>query len=218
MTSPTTTPDQPRVILPEKRYAGYIFDLDGTLVDSMATHYRAWRWALRESGAPHEAFLWDEFIAHGGMAAPDIVEDLNARYGLHMDAQLTATRKRERYDFLLQTEQLPVIPETVSLVRRLCAEGIPHAIGTGSVPAGALATMRSAGIEDLFDIVVTPDDVGPGAASLSRISFCSARSAWAFAPRTASSSRMRIPESVQRRPAAWTTCASARRRASRSEV
>ena len=146
MTSPTTTPDQPRV----------------TLVDSMATHYRAWRWALRESGAPHEAFLWDEFIAHGGMAAPDIVEDLNARYGLHMDAQLTATRKRERYDFLLQTEQLPVIPETVSLVRRLCAEGIPHAIGTGSVPAGALATMRSAGIEDLFDIVVTPDDVGPG--------------------------------------------------------
>ena len=162
MTSPTTTPDQPRVILPEKRYAGYIFDLDGTLVDSMATHYRAWRWALRESGAPHEAFLWDEFIAHGGMAAPDIVEDLNARYGLHMDAQLTATRKRERYDFLLQTEQLPVIPETVSLVRRLCAEGIPHAIGTGSVPAGALATMRSAGIEDLFEIVVTPDDVGPG--------------------------------------------------------
>lgn len=162
MTSPTSTPDQPRVILPEKRYAGYIFDLDGTLVDSMATHYRAWRWALRESGAPHEAFLWDEFIAHGGMAAPDIVEDLNARYGLHMDAQLTATRKREHYDFLLQTEQLPVIPETVSLVRRLCAEGIPHAIGTGSVPAGALATMRSAGIEDLFDIVVTPDDVGPG--------------------------------------------------------
>ncbi len=162
MTSPTSTPDQPRVILPEKRYGGYIFDLDGTLVDSMATHYRAWRWALRESGAPHEAFLWDEFIAHGGMAAPDIVEDLNARYGLHMDAQLTATRKRERYDFLLQTEQLPVIPETVSLVRRLCAEGIPHAIGTGSVPAGALATMRSAGIEDLFDIVVTPDDVGPG--------------------------------------------------------
>lgn len=162
MTSPTSTPDQPRVILPEKRYAGYIFDLDGTLVDSMATHYRAWRWALRESGAPHEAFLWDEFIAHGGMAAPDIVEDLNARYGLHMDAQLTATRKRECYDFLLQTEQLPVIPETVSLVRRLCAGGIPHAIGTGSVPAGALATMRSAGIEDLFDIVVTPDDVGPG--------------------------------------------------------
>ena len=41
MTSPTTTPDQPRVILPEKRYAGYIFDLVGTLLDSMATHFRA---------------------------------------------------------------------------------------------------------------------------------------------------------------------------------
>lgn len=162
MISPITMSSHPRVILPEKRYAGYIFDLDGTLVDSMATHYRAWRWALRESGAPHEAFLWDEFIAHGGMAAPDIVEDLNAHYGLHMDAHRTATLKREHYDLLLQTEHLPVIPETVNLVQRLCAEGIPHAIGTGSVPAGAFATLRSAGIEDLFDIVVTPDDVEPG--------------------------------------------------------
>ena len=32
-----------RVDLPEKKYEGYIFDLDGTLVDSMPLHYRAWR-------------------------------------------------------------------------------------------------------------------------------------------------------------------------------
>lgn len=152
----------PRVQIPSQTYDGYIFDLDGTLVDSMATHYRAWRQALQENGAPHEAFLWDEFIAHGGMAAPDIVEDLNRKYGLHMDAERTATRKRACYDHLLETQKLPVINETVALVRRLQAAGIPHAIGTGSVRHGALATLRSAGIDDLFDIIVTPDDVPPG--------------------------------------------------------
>lgn len=151
-----------RVTLPERSYAGYIFDLDGTLVDSMPTHYKAWRWALQQNGAPHEVFLWEEFIGHGGMAAPDIVADLNRRYGLHMEPHTVATQKRERYDYLLETERLPVIPETMELVRRLQAAGIPYAIGTGSVIAGARATLRSAGVEELFPIIITPDDVPPG--------------------------------------------------------
>ena len=41
-------------------------------------------------------------------------------------------------------------------------QGIPMAIGTGSVRHGALNTMKSAGIDQLFDIIVTPDDVPPG--------------------------------------------------------
>lgn len=151
-----------RVTLPEKEYAGYIFDLDGTLVDSMPTHYKAWRWALKKHGAPHEVFQWEEFVAHGGMAAPDIVADLNATYGLSMEPETVAEEKRNRYAWLLLNETLPVIPETVNLVKRLNEQGIPYAIGTGSMPAGASDTLRSAGIADLFSIMVTPADVPPG--------------------------------------------------------
>ena len=151
-----------RVTLPEKAYAGYIFDLDGTLVDSMPTHYKAWRWALKKHGAPHEVFQWEEFVAHGGMAAPDIVADLNATYGLSMEPETVAEEKRNRYAWLLLNETLPVIPETVNLVKRLNEQGIPYAIGTRSMPAGASDTLRSAGIADLFSIMVTPADVPPG--------------------------------------------------------
>ena len=151
-----------RVTLPEKRYAGYIFDLDGTLVDSMPVHYKAWRWALREHGAPQHVFRWEEFVAHGGMAAPDIVADLNATYGLDMEPEAVADDKRNRYAWLLQNETLPVIPETVNLVRRLREQGIPYAIGTGSMPSGAMETLESAGVADLFPIMVTPADVPPG--------------------------------------------------------
>lgn len=152
----------PRVSIPQKQYAGYIFDLDGTLVDSMPTHHRAWLRALRENGAPPHAFLWDEFVAHGGMAAPDIVADLNRIYNLSMDTEKVANQKRAHYDYLLESESLPIIPETVNLVRSLQAAGIPYAIGTGSVRHGALNTLRSAGIADLFPIIITPDDVPPG--------------------------------------------------------
>lgn len=151
-----------RVSLPEKIYAGYIFDLDGTLVDSMPVHYKAWRWALREHGAPPEVFRWEEFVAHGGMAAPDIVADLNATYGLNMEPETVADDKRNRYAWLLQNETLPVIPETVNLVRWLNGQGIPYAIGTGSMPSGAMETLQSAGVADLFPIMVTPADVPPG--------------------------------------------------------
>lgn len=151
-----------RVTLPEKTYAGYIFDLDGTLVDSMPVHYKAWRWALREHGAPQHVFRWEEFVAHGGMAAPDIVADLNATYGLSMEPETVADDKRNRYAWLLQNETLPVIPETVNLVRRLKEQGIPYAIGTGSMPSGAMETLQSAGVADLFPIMVTPADVPPG--------------------------------------------------------
>lgn len=151
-----------RVTLPEKIYAGYIFDLDGTLVDSMPVHFKAWRWALREHGAPHHVFQWEEFVAHGGMAAPDIVADLNATYGLNMEPETVAEDKRNRYAWLLLNETLPVIPETVNLVRRLREQGIPYAIGTGSMPSGAVETLQSAGVADLFPIMVTPADVQPG--------------------------------------------------------
>ena len=151
-----------RVTLPEKIYAGYIFDLDGTLVDSMPVHFKAWRWALHEHGAPYHVFQWEEFVAHGGMAAPDIVADLNATYGLSMEPETVADDKRNRYAWLLQNETLPVIPETVNLVRRLKEQGIPYAIGTGSMPSGATETLQSAGVADLFPIMVTPADVPPG--------------------------------------------------------
>ena len=151
-----------RVQLPEKEYAGYIFDLDGTLVDSMPVHYQAWRWALKKYGCPHHLFQWEEFVAHGGMAAADIVADLNAVYGLAMEPEVVAEEKRNRYAWLLRHETLPVIPETLELVRRLKTRGIPYAIGTGSMPAGAWDTLRSAGVADLFPVMVTPADVPPG--------------------------------------------------------
>lgn len=151
-----------RVCLPEKKYSGYIFDLDGTLVDSMPVHYKAWRWALREHGAPEHVFRWHEFVAHGGMAAPDIVADLNAVYGLNMEPETVAEDKRNRYAWLLLNEQLPVIQETIQLVRQLKEQGIPYAIGTGSMPSGAMETLQSAGVADLFSIMVTPADVPPG--------------------------------------------------------
>ncbi len=150
-----------RVHLPEKQYAGYIFDLDGTLVDSMPLHYKAWRMALSKAGAPYEAFLPKEFYSCGGKSACDVVKFINNRYGVEMDAEEVSEDKRAIYLELLASEGVAPIVETVEFVRSLGANA-PVAIATGSMIAGASMTLKSAGIEDLFSLVVTPEDVKHG--------------------------------------------------------
>ena len=117
-----------RVDLPEKKYEGYIFDLDGTLVDSMPLHYKAWRKALARAGAPESVFREDEFYSCGGKSANDVVYFLNERYGLVMDAESTAADKRRIYLEMLEQEGMQPIGEVLEFVHSLggCPQGYCH--------------------------------------------------------------------------------------------
>lgn len=149
-----------RVDLPEKKYEGYIFDLDGTLVDSMPLHYKAWRKALARAGAPDSVFREEEFYSCGGKSANDVVSFLNGRYGLVMDAASTAADKRRIYLELLEEEGMEPIREVVEFVHSL--GDAPKAIATGSAIPGASRTLAAAGLSDLFDVILTPEDVEHG--------------------------------------------------------
>lgn len=155
------SPCMNRVRLPEQPYEGYIFDLDGTLVDSMPLHYRAWRRALAEAGAPPEAFLPGEFYSCGGKSATDVVDYLNAAYGLDMDRKLVAERKRLFYLGMMQNDGAAPIAEVADFARSLKGKA-PMAIATGSALPGAMATLEAAGLTGLFDIIITPEDVLEG--------------------------------------------------------
>ena len=149
-----------RVDLPEKKYEGYIFDLDGTLVDSMPLHYKAWRKALARAGAPESVFREDEFYSCGGKSANDVVYFLNERYGLVLDAESTAADKRRIYLEMLEQEGMQPIGEVLEFVHSL--GDAPKAIATGSASPGARRTLAAAGLTGLFDVILTPEDVEHG--------------------------------------------------------
>ena len=79
---------------PEKRYAGYIFDCDGTLADSMPVHYRAWADTVQKHGGqiPEELFY-----ALGGWPSDKMVEFLNERFGTSLDPEMVANEKEHLY-------------------------------------------------------------------------------------------------------------------------
>jgi beta-phosphoglucomutase-like phosphatase (HAD superfamily) len=70
--------------IPTGDFAGFIFDLDGTLVDTMPLHYRAWNETLKQAGLRGEL---DEELFHslGGVPRRQMAELLGQHYDLQLD-------------------------------------------------------------------------------------------------------------------------------------
>ncbi len=136
-------------------YGAVIFDLDGTLVDSMPAHFEAWCEALDFFGAKG-VFGEDIFYAMGGRPTKDIVTELNGEFGLNLDPEAVANRKRDA--FLARLGSIPLIEETIAVARELRGK-IPLAIATGGTRLVVEKTLQALNISDLFDEVVTADDV-----------------------------------------------------------
>jgi HAD superfamily hydrolase (TIGR01509 family) len=145
--------------LPAGDFAGYIFDLDGTLIDSMPLHYRAWDAALRRFGldVPLDE---DMFYGLGGVPTRQVAEILGAHYGLELDPGQVMTVKEELY--LKDMDAVTLIEPVADIARRVAREGRPLAIVTGGTPDVAGPALAAAGLKALFPIVITPLDVPAG--------------------------------------------------------
>lgn len=144
--------------IPDSGYDAVIFDLDGTLIDSMPVHFNAWCEALKKHDAPG-IFPEDVFYAMGGRPTKDIVKILNGDFNLHLDAEEVAVDKRQA--FLNNLDQIVVIDDVVNFARSLRGK-MPLAIATGGTRLVVEKTLHALGLSDLFDEVVTANDVSAG--------------------------------------------------------
>ncbi|MDP0490842.1 MAG: HAD family phosphatase [Verrucomicrobiota bacterium JB023] len=146
------------VKFPEGGFEGLVFDLDGTLVDSMPAHFEAWCEALERAGAPG-IFPEDVFYAMGGRPTRDIVADLNSEHGLSLNAGAVALSKRDA--FLRRLDQVTIYEEVVEFARQWRGK-VPMAIATGGTRIVVEKTLQVLELSSLFDEVVTADDVSAG--------------------------------------------------------
>ncbi|MBE7537222.1 MAG: HAD family phosphatase [Opitutaceae bacterium] len=144
--------------IPPGDFSGFIFDLDGTLVDSMPVHYRAWDEAMRRCGLDRKLDE-DYFYELGGVHTRQVAELFAKRYGLTIDPDEVTERKESLYLELMT--DLKVIEPVAEIARREAGRK-PMAIATGGTPEVAYPSLRAAGLRELFPIVVTPRDVAPG--------------------------------------------------------
>lgn len=145
--------------IPPGDFAGYIFDCDGTLADTMPLHYAAWLAALREHQADH-TFPESVFYGLGGVSSSEIISRLNQQHGLSMDPVLVSHRKEAL--FLDMLEKVDVIQPVTDFARARAAEGFPVSVVSGGLRHIVLHTLELIGMAELFPIVITPEDVKHG--------------------------------------------------------
>ncbi|RAO38622.1 Beta-phosphoglucomutase [Micromonospora noduli] len=138
--------------LPPGPFAAYLFDCDGTIVDSMPLHYLAWQRALEEWGCE---FPEDLFYAWGGRPTADIIVALNEQQGLVMPVAAVVERRESYYQELLP--QLAAVPEVLAHIHD-AHRRVPFAVVSGSTRASVTASLEALGLLDRFDVLVCADD------------------------------------------------------------
>jgi HAD superfamily hydrolase (TIGR01509 family) len=141
-----------RLTLPDGPFQAYLFDCDGTIVDSMPLHYAAWRETLAAWSCP---FAEDLFYAWGGRPVAEIVAALNERHGLAMPVDEVTERKEAL--FLASLPQLQAIPEVVEHIHQTHGS-IPFAVVSGSTRDVVTASLEALGLLDRFEVLVCAGD------------------------------------------------------------
>ena len=137
-----------------------LFDLDGTLVDNMMVHHRAWQRKLRELGLDYSLERVKEEI-HG--VNLEILERLFGNRFTLAERQQIAWDKEAAYREIFAADfEDNVVPGAREFIRQAHEVGIPMAVGTAGPKENAYFVIGRLGIEELMGHIVHSGMVSKG--------------------------------------------------------
>jgi HAD superfamily hydrolase (TIGR01509 family) len=123
---------------PESPAPAFLFDLDGTLIDSVYQHVIAWRAALADIGIDLSVWRIHRRI---GMSGGMMVSALLRETGRTLTAkEIERLQEAHGVQYRAQVDTVRPLPGASELLRALTDAGVPWAIAT----SGYAATARSA--------------------------------------------------------------------------
>lgn len=136
------------------QYMGLIFDLDGTLIDSMPFHVNAWKQVAREHGFEiDDSFIYDR----GGKSSPNIVKDMQDAG--HDTGDVGSFVKRKVQLYRERMNEVPVFALMEQILKTAKARGAQVTIGTGTQRINAVDILKLHNLDSFVDFVVSADDV-----------------------------------------------------------
>jgi beta-phosphoglucomutase family hydrolase len=134
---------------------GLIFDLDGTLADTMPFHFEGWKKACKKYGAHIDnTFLRKHLGSPGWLIANEIIKNSNLSGSVTVE-QIMNEKIEEFYK--VQHLVKPIKP-VADIVKKYYGK-LPMAVGTGGHRKAVERTLELTGLLRYFDIIVTANDV-----------------------------------------------------------
>ncbi|WP_018344886.1 HAD family hydrolase [Cytophaga aurantiaca] len=140
-------------VLPD-HIKGLIFDIDGTLADTMPAHYRASVRVAKEFGFE---FPLDYFIKMAGIPTTDVFRELLKLQGKSHISSEDASALKEKY-YLEEVPSILPISYTMNIVKKYVGQ-IPMSMGTGGTLEIAIPNIKQIGVDKYIDILVSAEDV-----------------------------------------------------------
>jgi alpha,alpha-trehalose phosphorylase len=149
---------------PRTFYDAVLFDLDGVLTSTSTLHAACWKLTFDAVLAEWSQPPFDaerDYLAHvDGKPREDGVRDFLRSRGIDLpeeSVRAIGLRKQALVERALRDGGVEAFPGSVRWVRQIRAADLRTAVVSSSTNAGAV--LRSAGIDDLFDLVVDGADV-----------------------------------------------------------
>lgn len=130
-----------------------IFDLDGTLADTMPVHYAACQKVCKAHGFD---FPESYFYQEAGKPTLEVFEGLVKMLKLDIDGRALGQAKEEEFLKLIPTLQPIQMVAEVALFHK---GKLPMAIGSGGQKQSVNLTLEAIGYTNFFESVVSCDDV-----------------------------------------------------------
>ena len=137
---------------------GFIFDLDGVIVDTAKYHYLAWKHLADQLGI---AFTEEDNERFKGVSRRRCLEILLEMGGLQVSqAQFDAwlLEKNEDYlSYIARMDASEILPDVPKVLKHLQERGVPMALGSASKNAGPI--LEKVGLTSYFKAVIDGNKV-----------------------------------------------------------
>lgn len=132
---------------------GYIFDLDGVIVDTAKYHYLAWKELAAKLGITFTENDNERLKGVSRMRSLDIILEIGQKELPQAEKEKLATEKNDRYlEYINKLQPEEILPNVRAFITSAKDQGIKIALGSAS--KNAVFILEKLELLDLFDTIV----------------------------------------------------------------
>jgi beta-phosphoglucomutase len=136
---------------------GFIFDLNGTMINDMPYHTKAWQYLLNNDLGGN--FTWEQVKEQMYGKNPEVLVRMFGQDRFTMDEMTSLSLQKEKRYQQEYLEHLELVPGLHDFLESAHQKGIPMAIGSAAIPFNIDFVLDNLNIRHYFSVIVSADDV-----------------------------------------------------------